>query len=885
LLSVTIGNITGVAPTGNLVANGSFEQNVVTHSQKWNVFAPGTMTGWNIVPATVGVKAEIQRNGVGGWNSSQGSQWLELDGDENGPGRKWDATAMGRPERGLYAIQQPLVVEAGKPYVLMFDFAARPGTKQNQNAMQVRVLDALTDAPGVAIVSERVTALSSQVVAKSAKPQWRMGTIAFVAPSDGNVVLEFRGLGQDAPNYDPATDPLNDTYGMFLDNVAIVPVGADLDVDSNNDGVIDPANGPSGTDDPIEDVAGARGVELPALGRRIEMRLSDVPVGLPALTTLRVDSGAANVRLWDAETGGSQYLLDEDNAVTWPSGEAPRSVWIAAIRPSDAIGDIHFTLSHTLGNHSTPINVKDTVIGTAMAEVMFVYHVDTLSEIDDIGDAFPPPELPSPHTPFGVTGADIAAIAERRAARLALDGNPTVPPDVKTFADLENAVANAEVTLASARSAADRLDAMRAQPASHTKEEYLSTLEQSLFVHDRYVYLVQTARQVQANFLAEQYWVSQAAQTLTDRVNGLPTLVGSLGFDLTDGQWTGLTQSFDGISESLNRMDDNLSRVAGGLKGGLVLLGSGALVATSFAWWPVATAYAGATLFGAGLGYSVGSRLSADQSAFEVVVGSVADNIGVTAISVSLASVDPVTGDEVIVSPEEAGEKLVTGVASLVMLVTMPLANGLPGPTTRIPLPKPTFAHNFGVTAEGAVVAAPAVTWGAAGIDVSQTGMAMASAYVGTTRVVVMMTSGDLPPGSSETPHQETAYRVGEEEGRKYAAEELGLSETDFVNPFGNRGKTADASTGIDDVRIDADGNLWIVEYKGGQGALDGEQMQPRWVEKKIQDLLLSSEPFKSWGARLDAAKAAGKLKGVAIHTEYSRGNVGETSVIGTWDY
>jgi hypothetical protein len=109
----------------------------------------------------------------------------------------------------------------------MFDFAARPGTKLSQNGMYVRVLDSLTDPPEAAIVSERVTALSIQVVAKSAKPQWRMGTVTFVAPADGNVVLEFRGLGQGDPfndaNYDPATDPLNDTYGMFLDNVVVVP--------------------------------------------------------------------------------------------------------------------------------------------------------------------------------------------------------------------------------------------------------------------------------------------------------------------------------------------------------------------------------------------------------------------------------------------------------------------------------------------------------------------------------------------------------------------------------------------------------------------------------------------------------------------------------------
>jgi hypothetical protein len=87
-----------------------------------------------------------------------------------------------------------------------------------------------------------------------------MGTITFVAPADGNVVLEFRGLGQgdpfNDPNHDPTTDALNDTYGMFLDNVVVVPVSAvvDLDTDSNNDGVIDPNNdSATGTDDPTEE--------------------------------------------------------------------------------------------------------------------------------------------------------------------------------------------------------------------------------------------------------------------------------------------------------------------------------------------------------------------------------------------------------------------------------------------------------------------------------------------------------------------------------------------------------------------------------------------------------------------------------------------------------
>ena len=93
---------------------------------------------------------------------------------------------------------------------------------------------------------------------------------------------------------------------------------------------------------------------------------------------------------------------------------------------------------------------------------------------------------------------------------------------------------------------------------------------------------------------------------------------------------------------------------------------------------------------------------------------------------------------------------------------------------------------------------------------------------------------------------------------------------------------------GFDDVRIDAQGNYWIVEYKGGRGHLDPgtatrpPQMDPLWVAQRIRWLREDGNPM---GNILDAAQRAGKLRGVAIHTEYQNGVVGQTTVIRRWSY
>jgi hypothetical protein len=90
------------------------------------------------------------------------------------------------------------------------------------------------------IVGGDLTAEVTQVVAKSTPPRWRTATEFFIAPASGQVTIEFTGLGP------------NNTFGMFLDNVVVVPVVLDLDVDSDNDGHVQGSE----YEDSIEDIAG-----------------------------------------------------------------------------------------------------------------------------------------------------------------------------------------------------------------------------------------------------------------------------------------------------------------------------------------------------------------------------------------------------------------------------------------------------------------------------------------------------------------------------------------------------------------------------------------------------------------------------------------------------
>jgi hypothetical protein len=549
------------------------------------------------------------------------------------------------------------------------------------------------------------------------------------------------------------------------DMIRATAVAVDLDVDSNNDGAIDPDNGPAGTDDPIEDDPESPGVRVPVQGQRSEMRLGSHATQ-PTASRLQIDSGAGNVELWDAPTGGTRLTLDAEAGISWAAGQRPAAVWIQAIRPSDEVGDIRFTLTDSFGTSSTPITDSDTVRATAMAEVMLFFHFDTQTALDELEDSLPPPAVIDQTGMLVLTPADSAALQARRAAWLAGHlATPTVAGTVKSFAELQNAVTAAEGKLTSARAAAAAMTSMRGQPSQHTSQQYLSAVESALYAHDEYLHAVQMAQKVQANFLADQSWISSRDEALLQRFFALPVRIDGLEADITPEQWQGLTDSFEGVRASLDRLDDNLGRVAGGVRATRDVLAGGVIAVGAVYVLPVSVAvYAGGTILAGGAILSGAKRWDAGQSELEVVFGAAADTAGVTSFSLGLWGTDPVTGQEVALTPEDGAYELIVGASSISMLVGMPFANGLRGPTTGIPVPKAQvqFVESFSVVGDRVIaspVRVPVVTWTKGAIEVSHQGVAIASAYAGTTRIVAMMASGPMPNGAP-TPSRRSQERI-----------------------------------------------------------------------------------------------------------------------------
>jgi len=138
---------------------------------------------------------------------------------------------------------------------------------------------------------------------------------------------------------------------------------------------------------------------------------------------------------------------------------------------------------------------------------------------------------------------------------------------------------------------------------------------------------------------------------------------------------------------------------------------------------------------------------------------------------------------------------------------------------------------------------------------------------------------GHLPEGLPSSAKRVVSHDMGVQLGRKYVKKNLGLKETNWVNPFEGHGKFGQ---GFDDVMQDASGNIWIVEYKGGAGKLAGGQMEGSWVEENIERLNRDAS-WNPWAKRLEDAYKSGKLRGIALHS--TEGPFGKTIVLGQWKY
>jgi hypothetical protein len=159
------------------------------------------------------------------------------------------------------------------------------------------------------------------------------------------------------------------------------------------------------------------------------------------------------------------------------------------------------------------------------------------------------------------------------------------------------------------------------------------------------------------------------------------------------------------------------------------------------------------------------------------------------------------------------------------------------------------------------------------------------STEAGTGRVAMEDTTGDgdADPGSADTtldtiPSRDWSHDLGAAAGREHAETALSLLEaTWWVNPFDFSNRIR-YPHGFDDVMMDADGNIVIVEYKGGDAVLADGQMSRAWVVDVIRRIRRRGPEWDFIANRIESDLRAGTLRGVVISSRVNRG-IGDVAV------
>ena len=124
----------------------------------------------------------------------------------------------------------------------------------------------------------------------------------------------------------------------------------------------------------------------------------------------------------------------------------------------------------------------------------------------------------------------------------------------------------------------------------------------------------------------------------------------------------------------------------------------------------------------------------------------------------------------------------------------------------------------------------------------------------------------------------QTAHDAGSQLGRQHAEQHLKLvDEFGWDNPFDHHGRYGQ---GFDDILVGRRGQIWIVEYKGGEATLSRGQMERAWVQGNIDRLVqgrglrpefaadaVSRRYYQEMGEYLQRALDNGELHGVTIST------------------
>ncbi|KZN48721.1 DUF642 domain-containing protein [Pseudoalteromonas luteoviolacea] len=153
-----------IANAGNLVTNGSFEQDVI--KSKWKIL--DSVTGWQ----SEGAKFEIQTSRLGIISAQDGKQYIELDSTSN------------------HSVFQSLATEAGKAYEVSFYYSPRVSGNNQTNKVDVKW-------NGTTVLNLNAT-----------QRGWQSFTLSVEATSSSSEI-RFTGTGT------------NDSLGGFIDDVAV----------------------------------------------------------------------------------------------------------------------------------------------------------------------------------------------------------------------------------------------------------------------------------------------------------------------------------------------------------------------------------------------------------------------------------------------------------------------------------------------------------------------------------------------------------------------------------------------------------------------------------------------------------------------------------------
>ena len=601
----------------------------------------------------------------------------------------------------------------------------------------------------------------------------------------------------------------------------------------------------------------------------------------------------------------SDIGMDADNRIV--------TLWLEAVAPKNEIDTDGAADKIKIGLDPD----GDGPEGVVATDTIRVSVSKTVAIFLNLGDSQPSVDQDKPR---GLTPDDIASFNQARSEWLLALGAPSVPASAYGYSDLQQFTQIAQSKLQTARSNASALASVANDPTS-SKAAYLSAYRNAAYAYDVYINAYQEAMLVKVQFLDNEWYLSSSDTALLEQVDALPIRVDGIDVNLTPDQWSGLYDVHDQVGENLSDLIDSTDYVEGAMEGGLTgLVVGGAFIGAMVIGGPLVPIAmgAGSILLGAGIGTAAATRANDGQSTAEIILGTAADVSGANALYIGITGTDAVTGQTVPLTPNEQGKQFGTGLSALALTITGAAASNGPPQTVTFNVPGPGFwprAGNFGgfqllggSGGTGSLAIAPPAFQPIA-LPVPMAHVQVATASLGATQLVAYMTApsgidrdgykwddyGDDGDGIDLTEIQQrrTSYEVGEQQGREYLLNQ-GLSDTNFVNPLEFNGEFGN---GFDSVMKDANGEYWIVEYKGGTADLQvtksgKKQMSRAWVQDVLVRMNRQSRKTAGvddpWAIILKAELDAGRLHGIAVKTPFlteMRQQYGNPYTMQTWNY